>query len=38
MKALLVFMPDGRYEVKSFATDDDRNNVCAYRLTPMSVC
>jgi predicted ester cyclase len=30
MKALLVFMPDGRYEVKSFATDDERNNVCAY--------
>jgi predicted ester cyclase len=30
MKALLVFVPDGRYEVKSFATDDERNNVCAY--------
>jgi len=30
MKALLVFVPDGRYEVKSFATDHDRNNVCAY--------
>jgi hypothetical protein len=23
-------MPDGRYAVKSFATDDDRNSVCAY--------
>jgi predicted ester cyclase len=30
MKGLLVFVPDGRYEVKSFATDHDRNNVCAY--------
>jgi predicted ester cyclase len=30
MKALLVFIPDGRYEVKSFATDTERNNVCAY--------
>jgi predicted ester cyclase len=30
MKGLLGFMPDGRYEVKSFATDADRNNVCAY--------
>jgi predicted ester cyclase len=30
MKALLVFMPDGRYELKSFATDRERNNVCAY--------
>jgi predicted ester cyclase len=30
MKALLVFVPDGRYEVKSFATDHERNNVCAY--------
>ena len=30
MKALLVFMPDGRYELKSFATDGERNNVCAY--------
>lgn len=30
MKGLLTFMPDGRYVVKSFATDDDRNNVCAY--------
>jgi predicted ester cyclase len=30
MKGLLSFMPDGRYVVKSFATDDDRNSVCAY--------
>jgi predicted ester cyclase len=30
MKALFVFMPDGRYEVKSFATDEERKNVCAY--------
>ena len=30
MKGLLSFMPDGRYAVKSFATDDERNSVCAY--------
>jgi predicted ester cyclase len=30
MKGPLGFVPDGRYEVKSFATDDQRNNVCAY--------
>lgn len=30
MKGLLVFMPDGRYAVKSFATDEERKNVCAY--------
>jgi len=30
MKAMLVVIPDGSYEVKSFATDEDRNNVCAY--------
>lgn len=30
MKGLLTFMPDGRYVVKSFATDDDNNSVCAY--------
>ena len=29
MKGLLVFVPDGRYTVKSFATDQARNNVCA---------
>ena len=30
MKGVLGFMPDGRYEVKSFATDVERNNVCAF--------
>ena len=30
MKALLVFVPDGSYAVKSFATDRERHNVCAY--------
>jgi predicted ester cyclase len=30
MRALLVFVPDGSYVVKSFATDRERNNVCAY--------
>ena len=30
MKDLLVFMPDGRYELKSFATDDQRQSVSAY--------
>lgn len=30
MKGLLGFMPDGRYEVKSFAIDQGRSNVCAY--------
>ena len=30
MKALFGLIPDGRYEVKSFATDSERNNVCAY--------
>ena len=30
MKGLLVFIPDGRYRVKSFATDPQRNSVCAY--------
>jgi hypothetical protein len=30
MKGLLTFMPDGRYALKSFATDEDRNSVCAY--------
>jgi steroid delta-isomerase-like uncharacterized protein len=28
MKGMLVLMPDGSYTVKSFATDDERNNVC----------
>jgi len=30
MKGLLVFMPDARYEIKSFATDEQRQNVSAY--------
>ena len=30
MKGLLTFIPDGRYLVKSFATDEGRNSVCAY--------
>lgn len=30
MKGLLTFMPDGRYELKSFATDDERSSVAAY--------
>ena len=30
MKGLLTFMPDGRYVVKSFATDEERKSVCAY--------
>jgi predicted ester cyclase len=30
MKAILGVLPDGRYQVKSFATDTERNNVCAY--------
>ena len=30
MKGLLTVLTDGSYEVKSFATDTERNNVCAY--------
>ncbi len=30
MKGLMVIMPDGRYELKSMATDTARNNVAAY--------
>jgi len=30
MRAILTVFPDGRYELKSFATDDERHNVCAY--------
>jgi predicted ester cyclase len=30
MKGLMVIMPDGRYQVKSFATDVVRNNVAVY--------
>jgi hypothetical protein len=34
MKGLLTILPDGRYEVKSFATDDERKNVCATASSP----
>ncbi len=30
MKGLMVFMPNGRYELKSFAVDSERKNVTAY--------
>jgi predicted ester cyclase len=30
MKGLMTIMPDGSYEVKSFATDSGRNNVAVY--------
>jgi len=30
MTAMISIMPDGRYELKSFATDDERKNVAAY--------
>ena len=30
MKGLLTILPDGRYELKSFAADAERNNVIAY--------
>jgi len=30
MKGLLTPMPDGSYEIRSFAADEDRNNVTAY--------
>ena len=30
MKGLLVIVPDGSYDVKSFATDHERGNVCAF--------
>ena len=30
MKGLLAFIPDGRYELKAFGTDDERKSVCAY--------
>jgi predicted ester cyclase len=30
MKGMLVVIPDGSYAVKSFATDLERDNVCAY--------
>jgi predicted ester cyclase len=30
MKGLMTILPDATYTVKSFATDVERNNVCAY--------
>ena len=30
MKGLMTVLTDGSYQVKSFATDSERNNVCAY--------
>jgi predicted ester cyclase len=30
MKGLITLLPDGRYEVKAFAVDEQRNNVIAY--------
>jgi predicted ester cyclase len=30
MKGLLTIVPDGRYELKSLATDAERNSVCVY--------
>ena len=30
MKGMLTVMPDGSYEVRSFAVDEARNNVAAY--------
>ena len=30
MKGLLGILPDGRYELRSLATDTERKNVCAY--------
>jgi len=30
MQGLLGFIPNGSYDVKSFATDDERKSVCAY--------
>ena len=33
MKDLLTVLTDGRYELVSFATDANRNNVCAFILT-----
>lgn len=30
MKGLMTILPDGRYELKSFAADEERKNVTAY--------
>ena len=32
MKAILGILPDGRYELKSFAADEARTNVAAYAI------
>jgi hypothetical protein len=32
MKGLLTFIPDGRYDLRSFATDEERKNVSAYAI------
>jgi predicted ester cyclase len=32
MKGILTVFPDARYELKSFATDGERNNVAAYAI------
>jgi hypothetical protein len=32
MKDLLTFMPDGRYILECFATDNERNSVCAFAI------
>jgi predicted ester cyclase len=31
-KGLLTFIPDGDYEVQSFATDEQRRSVCVYSI------
>jgi hypothetical protein len=30
MKGVLAILPNGRYELRSFATDSERKSVCAY--------
>ncbi len=30
MKGLLIPLPDGRYEIRSLAIDEERNNVCVF--------
>jgi predicted ester cyclase len=32
MKVLMTIMPDGSYQLKSFATDTERSNVAAYAI------
>src|SRR5262249_8280565 len=34
MKGMLVVLPDGSYEVKSFATDQERNNISPCAVFP----